>query len=467
MDRLVRCFFSAVMVAGLVWLASPPAGAETFNLELKKLAAQSRYSRSPDNDDYMYRMTYSQSIMFETGDGRSNPSGKSFSSLVKKEPEKYEYENPFRGVISFGEDNYLFVLDTTDLKSKGFHRLYFDRNHNFDLTDDGMIEADPPPEGISFGEGSASRNFPAQEITLTNGGSEYAYSFSLDCYSNVNMQMGNNRPIYAYLSVNSAAYREGQIEVDGKTHKVVILDFNGNGRFDDENDINEDVRSNNNRLYFNHGDMLILDPDLTNKDFRGYAITDRPERNPVSKLLCIDGKFYNMRITPSGDKINITPSRFETGFITNPNDKYEAMVYSDLGFVKIKGAKSEQVPLPEGDWKLLEYAIDATDANASREKGRQPYTFVTATATTDCKAITVKKGASVELPFGPPYAPKVTANSMRSGSDKQLRLSMDLVGSAGESCTNLMVNGNRPDEPRFAIATLGNEVVERGKFEYG
>jgi hypothetical protein len=44
---------------------------------------------------------------------------------------------------------------------------------------------------------------------------------------------------------------------------------------------------------------------------------------------------------------------------------------------------------------------------------------------------------------------------------------MSLIGSAGEVCNNLMVNGSRPGKPAFTITDDKDKVVENGNFEYG
>lgn len=77
----------------------------------------------------------------------------------------------------------------------------------------------------------------------------------------------------------------------------------------------------------------------------------------------------------------------------------------------------------------------------------------------------VVEGETVELPFGEPFTPEVKVG-YRQGADK-VSLSMSLVGSAGEVCTNLMVNGSRPGKPKLTISTEKGEVVDTGNFEYG
>jgi hypothetical protein len=87
-----------------------------------------------------------------------------------------------------------------------------------------------------------------------------------------------------------------------------------------------------------------------------------------------------------------------------------------------------------------------------------------ARGTTECKPVKVVKGETVEFPFGPPYRPVVKASPM---GRQQLSLEMSLVGSAGEICSNMIVNNNRPSASKFTITDQKGEVVQQGTFEYG
>ena len=44
---------------------------------------------------------------------------------------------------------------------------------------------------------------------------------------------------------------------------------------------------------------------------------------------------------------------------------------------------------------------------------------------------------------------------------------MQLVGAAGETCSDLIVNGRRPPGPEFKISKLDGTEVDSGTFEYG
>ena len=159
------------------------------------------------------------------------------------------------------------------------------------------------------------------------------------------------------------------------------------------------------------------------------------------------------------------------------------MVFGEHGFLAVHGGKDAPVTLPEGHWQLLNYTIDVPEPKKPAKapvKGksalgsmigaitganRSQSTYASATATWDYKPVTVTKDKTTPLPFGPPYSPRVTVGYL--AGKETAHLQMDIVGSAGEECTDLAVKGDRPENPAFSIATATGEIVERGKFEFG
>ena len=392
--------------------------------------------------------------------------------------------------------------EKTSLSAISYNRLYFDFNHNGDLTDDKVIEAERETGSRVMSVGGQSYcqfQFPRVDVTIDVEGTKLDYSFFL---------RGNAvaSPSFSYtsISLNAAVYREGEITLEGKKRHVVLIDYNSNGRFDDETKIRGDVRYPNGQVYAEQGDMLLVDPDPSNPGIESpYDITSGKSRYFVSKLANIDGRYYDVKITPAGDQLTLTPSPVALGNVTNPNDGYRAVIYGDKGFLKISGNKGTSTPVPEGEWKLLSYTINGTERpepskpakteaaknNQASKKGSllqglaksmeslvggpggpgfRSYSTVAAQATNTYKAVTVRSGETVELPFGPPYKPVVTADYFSDGNQRQqLSLAMSLIGSADEICTNLVVNGGRPAKPEFSISDPKGKVVAQGSFEYG
>jgi hypothetical protein len=550
MRRLRFYLTGAIVVAGGILLAATTAPGEECTLSLKRVAAGSRYTQA----DYQIRATYPQSVQAQfyeqSGSGRTRiqfggeDREKAFKRIVKKEPAKYDCKHPFRGVLKLGTQEFAFVFDAAGAKPDEkedkaeaekpkpkekakaksslldalssaltgeeaadqpsprrpgkaivYNRLYFDVNGNGDLTDDKPIESEKSGDMV-YNSGNYSRaQFPAVTVALAVDGTKYDYTFT----SYVTYQAMDDRMGYAYASFNSATYRDGEITLEGKKRRVVLIDFNSNGRFDDAIKLRDDVRGRDNEVYPTYGDVLMFDPQAsTGVYLNPYDATSSGNRYNVSKLVDVDGKFYDLAISPAGDKLSLTPATPSLGFVTNPNEGFSAVVYGDKGFLKIRGGKGKPVALPEGSWKLLTYTIDQTGmeerVKPAAEKKDKPgekqssllsavvsaigggvasssparlnrFSRVSATATKDYKPVEVRKGQTVALPFGPPYKPTVRVDY--APSPDQVRLSMTLVGTAGERCSDMMVQGSRPSKPEFTIKDPKGEVVYRGSFEYG
>lgn len=475
-----------VRLAATVAVACAAGGAwaETCELKLKRTddSSDTGLSRNVRN---MLGWVSSQTFWTQMNSERPDVD-QEFREVVKKQPEKYEYSKPFRCVARLGEKRYGLVFDSTAFDKKGFNRIYLDRNGNGDLTDDEVVKAkssgtQPWGSGL-YGE------FPTITMRIRAGEVEFDYSFS------VSVQMyGSDKDRYVNAALQSKVYREGEITLDGRKRSVFLLDYNSNGRFDDLYTVNREIRTSDGRVWPTDGDILLLDPKQSSGEINWYDPTVNSSRVYVTRTVNIDGKFHDLKTSPSGDKLTLEPSKAAVGHVVNPNASFRAMVYGDSGILAISGTKGSPIPLPEGEWRLLSYTIDLTSTSQPATKPAEKparkggllsrlvgsvvgtaeesitgpkLTMVSASGTKDYKPVKVKKGETADLPFGPPYKPTVKVEDWfrRKGSAE---LSMDVVGSAGEVCTNLMVKGERPESPTFAIVAPDGEIVERGKFEYG
>ncbi len=516
-----RFLLGAAVASSAILAATVVARAETCTLELKRVDQQ-----NPQKSDYVYRVANAQTIFVQIGKdgapiGNQGPVA-AFQRIVKKEP-KYRSERPFRAVLKLGSQEYAFALDAIPPAGKdakpaaektkkeekpktgkasapdpiGYNRLYFDLNHNGDLTDDKPLDEEPqrgPRRVGSFFQ------FPRIDLVIDDAGTKLDYSFFLE-----GREIGASRDVtYVVMSMNPGAYREGDITLDGKKRHVVLIDFNSNGRFNDEIRISKDVVAPNSQVGAEPGDVLLVDPN-PNGDSQ-YDPRDSDSMHNVSKLVNIDGRFYDVKISPAGDKLTLTASSMPLGKVKNASLKFNAIIYGDLGVLDIRGEKDAPIPVPEGEWKLMSYTIDATAAKepkkadenkeekkpekkADEKKGalesmvqglnallgdssesdtvvRQ--STVSAQATASYKAVKVVKGETVVMPFGPPYKPVVTADFFENGPKREvLSLGLTLIGSAGEVCDEMTVKGGRPSKPKFIITDAKGKVIEKGSFEYG
>ena len=100
--------------------------------------------------------------------------------------------------------------------------------------------------------------------------------------------------------------------------------------------------------------------DVTNSDYRYY----------VSKLINLDGRFYDLKISPAGDKLTLTPSSAPLGSVTNPNDGFTAVIFSGRpGLSEDQRQQGPPVAVPEGQWELLSYTINRTETPEAEQAG--------------------------------------------------------------------------------------------------
>jgi hypothetical protein len=330
-----------------------------------------------------------------------------------------------------------------------YDRLYFDLNRNGDLTDDQVIRADESPKNSSYSY------FPRVDLTIDVAGQETEYAFHMRAYG-----YSSSSYRYAYAYLYGAAFREGEITLDGVKRRVVLVDNNSNGRFDDT----MTIATVSGTFYPRPGDTIFVDPDAGDFTY-GYDPTTSETQHYLGELLHVSGKFFEASVSPAGDSITFKDTAAPVGYVSNASKGYRALVRGDQGIVKICCDGNGRSPLPAGNWKLIQYSIDRSKKTVETSGTKQPvWTLVSARAPSDYAAVEIQAGETTPMPFGPPYKPIVKA-TRRSGNTVQL--SMSLVGSGGDVCTNLLVNGGRPSAPEFTILGPDDDEVYQGKFKFG
>ena len=300
--------------AAWLWLAPPALAAEeaaqTFKLELKKLV-DGGFGRTADTKatpaDVVREWSSPQRIV-STDRGRVvGGEGKTFKALAKKEP-KYVSAFVIRGVVQLGKDAFPFACDATDLK-KGFDKLYFDVNRNGDLTDDPVVQAERiDPSNISPNSDYVpQRSFPrvGVKIRVASGELDYAFFATARAYQITESdQNGSRKAWHGYATFSPGVYREGEVTLAGKKHRICVLDYNSNGLFNDTTSVGD--KEHEALANAVEGDMLLVDPDPKEPSIaNGGDIIDRVERRHVSKLVWIDNRFWELQVAPAGDSATL------------------------------------------------------------------------------------------------------------------------------------------------------------------
>jgi hypothetical protein len=275
--------------------------------------------------------------------------------------------------------------------------------------------------------------------------------------------------ISVVLSKGTTMSREGSITLDGQSRRVVLVDQNRNGTFNDRFEITATTALDG-RLVRRQCDSLYIQPVQSDRSFVDYGVGIETGQHYVSKVICLEGRFYALDVAPSGDRLTFTPWSSPTGYVANPNDRYIAVLYSEMGNVTIRGNSDDKHPLPVGEWKLLKYSLDRTARNRSGTVVSGRPSYVLADGTKESPVIKIREGKTALLPFGPPY--KAMAKVQRShaqgvGKSKYAMLGLEIRGTGGEVLTGFMVNGAKPKKPRLVITDRNGGVVEQGHFSFG
>ena len=263
--------------------------AVTCELELRQLEPPGGESENPA--DAIYRLVDPQSCYINLAGGSQAADDDllvEFRKVVKKEP-KYVSKEKVRAVATLGGKAYGFALDKKDDKSRPLSRLYFDFNGNGDLTDDPPIDAQADAASAAPGNDNNDNfasSFPHLKVVLDIGGAKVDYAFSFDVYGRLresNVFDGG----HVQVSLTPAVCREGHVELNGKKHRLVLLDANTNGKFDDKMEVSHIGEERGGRVYAQTGDVLLIDPDgkadadrLANGNAPGFG----DARQPLSKL---------------------------------------------------------------------------------------------------------------------------------------------------------------------------------------
>ena len=480
--------------AAIVALFSPVARAETALLELKFLDLRDRAvdSRTEPLSEALYRSVLPQTVRIDVADGGANDEDV-FSRIVQKEPDSYSSEDAARGVVTFGSQPYAFVLVREGQGRDAYRRLHFDVNHNGDLTDDKVVQALRTDDRTGVKVSPNYSTFPRIDLKIDTEGVKTDYAFFL--------RVINTQPRTAGGRVDAhfraAVYRQGVVTLNGELTKIVVLDFNSNGRFDDlfvsaerlvvystaKKRISPGLvvyPTAERRIYPEMGDKILVDPDqeaFASLYAREYAGV------PLSKLVELEGRFYDLKIRGAGDRLTLNPSRVPIGYVTNAAQEFCALVYGEGRCLKITASNGRPVPLPVGHWRLASCIVSHTippETSNQTDRAEQrirmmhpPYGIagrsqVYAQATVDSPEIEVFEGRTLDFPFGPPYVASMHVSNISGKTKTRLAyLRMSLIGSGMEACNRILVNGKTMPRPTFTIRTEAGECVKQGRLDAG
>jgi hypothetical protein len=469
MKHLCTFVIAAMFWALAATVGFPAESAVRCKLELVRLEP---LDLDKSDESIVYHAVSSQRFIRRSGKGilwgpTFDPE-KNFQQLVKKEPAKYLSDRPFRSVAKLGSKEFAFVLDKKDERSKGYDRLYFDLNGNGDLTDDKPVDA------------VADKGFPRVDLAIDIDGKKLDYAFFLVADSHREPDYEITR---AWLS--SAVYRRGEITLDGKKHKIAVLDWNGNGRFDDVLSLPRNPHGDEGQICPVYGDILLIDPGkLAARDDldSDYPLGD--ERQFLGKVTVFGDKCHEVKVSPLGDEVVWKQPTAARGQVAAPYAPCHVNLISDIGYFRLNFEKRRTAVLPVGQWWLLSYDLtieswkepepplsDRSKQKPPENPGAKPEPLrgpakppqIWAAGTWKNQPVIVRADRTAILKLGPPYRATVKVDRKREIAN----FTFVIRGADGEVVTGLRASGKSPERPKITISDPQGKVVAEGAFEYG
>ena len=409
-----------------------------------------------------------------TNDASFRPGGGNYQSLETAPPAgnwilpEFVGEHPLFSLAKLGQTECLVAIARQSPGDPFYNRAYFDRNANRDLTDDPPIDGEAKPYGR---ENYFSCEFPPLDLEIDAAGHRLPYSFSL--------RIGGTMPAKDDPAPASTRFRNlhfgvspncaylGEFAIDGNGYRIAIGDSNANGVFGDNALLNENVRYSDRRLVA-QGDTLYVSAAGRAENADGLIL---------GQCLAIGERLFDVHLDVPANRLTLTPRQENLGALefTAPVRSMSLVSASENGTLMLCRV-GRRASVPAGSWRLLEYQIAKPDDWGD-------LWLLQAKGTDKLPSIVVTPGGSVPLPVGEPIQAGVEIYDralQQAAANGQLRLSLALLGNAGELVSDLRHlsgtqtqhkkskrNSNRPEEAAYRILKPDGELVFSGSFEYG
>jgi hypothetical protein len=333
-----------------------------------------------------------------------------------------------------GDTTFTLVLDESAGTGKGYDRLIVDANNNEDLTDD--------PPVPSFRRWGTTMYGPIP-MRLTVDGRTRLYHARLETYSR-----GPDASASDFW-LKSLGYFIGETQFGAKQLPVALVDANGNG-------IYGDAQREYGYQPGKAGDMVLVDANGDGRFDQGGIIPK--ETLWCGKCIVVDGRFYELKLRADGSALSVAPAPVKLASLTSSYPRFGLVLVGDHGIFPIE-AKNGVARVPAGQYKVAAWSLEqrAPSGNWSVQgAGTAPGSPM--------PELTVTENERASFQLKAPLIAKVTPQKFTPGA---MDFSLSLTTSSGENIQGVTVNGRQPEEPMLQLLDEGGKEVAKLKFHYG
>ena len=250
-----------------------------------------------------------------------------------------------------------------------------------------------------------------------------------------------------WLTLHPAYCREGQVNLDGKSYRIAVVDGDYDGKY---NRIFEPPAKGSRTPWC---DIIVVDRNRNSE----FEFIDS-ELMPLCRIIQINNKNYDIQVAENGSEIVFRQANIQYGTLDLGGEKVDLKLWSDTMHMQLKGS-DKKWRLPAGKYGISSFKL------SEKESGGDQLDFkATVSNSGGLGSFEIKPGQTTSMALGPPY--KIVTAMDRSGEN--ISLSFLLVGKAGESyLPGAEKDGEMVPEPTFKVFDESGKVVHTGQFEYG
>ena len=345
------------------------------------------------------------------------------------------------------------ALDESGGTGKGYDRLYADVNGNGDLSDD------PPVAGMNVVRVTHRTSlFMGAKVLVDYAGQKALWHF--DAFSQTALS-GEDQGT-TVLSVRPVGCYEGEVPANGKKLKVLLVDADSTGCFNDPPGVEEAAPGKEATAT---GDRVLIDVDGDGKfDSSGS------EAFPCAKRLQVGDACYRLAIAPSGQSLTWAQAKVPMGSLAREGGGIFnlRLLSPENGMVTVSSDGEKPAKVAAGKHRIDQCLVEIKDGDETVWKAQ-------ARGTPGGKQIEVAEGKTTTARFGPPLKLGVTARVLPEGSLDAVRpgdalsLGLKITGQCGEAYgpVALLRGRQRPQAPEIKLLGPDGEVVVQGTMKYG
>ena len=251
------------------------------------------------------------------------------------------------------------------------------------------------------------------------------------------------------LTLHTAYYREGRVTLNGRGHKIALVDKDFDGRFN-QSFVPPATNSRAPRC-----DVLAM--DLNGDSKFNYGKPGESEIMPLSTLIKVGGDYYRMDVSEDGRTVEFRQAKPALGRLDLGGEEVVLGLWSDAAQQRLSSVRGK-LSLPAGRYAIVSLELTKSDSG-------DRWTFDMAKETGQLGDFEIRPGETTAFKIGPPF--QVRASMRRFGKAPDVSISFDLEGQAGERYSAVAKkNDKEVPEPSFKIWDRAGRVVRSGQFAY-